>query len=804
MTAKKRTNRYSRADGEKPEAGGRIAENYRYPDPEFDSPMRPEVGTQAQFKKKKPPQTYRYDSSLSPALDWDGQNPAREQGEALIRNLLDAGTLEEAKAAAEKLKALGKPFLNWAGKAERLSFDVPTLPLFVHERLSTKAILETLKSHKRDKQMPLFDLFSDPQHSVADQVLRAYEHRDKWTNRMILGDFGLIDAIESGLVKIPQLAIRDTTGAEIPGYFNIWHWILPQLTPAERGGKKASPKPEAILKYAHHPFAMLGSLWHRECEEWARLAADRRPPVFILVCKNTQIARVIYEWLAEDKAPVGIPPVKIDGFRNNGGINTIRVDSKVVHETDTGQARSDESRWMRFTLDTVGKNAWPADRQGRPIYPRDFEDLAKKLGRPLHPPGRDVRCIVSVGMLTEGWDCNTVTHIIGLRPFMSQLLCEQVVGRGLRRTSYDAGEDGRFNEEVAKVFGVPFEVIPFKSNKQAAPAVMVKRRHVHAVPAKSEFEILFPRVEGYTQRIQNRIAVNWNNIPPLFLEPGRIPPEVEVKALSVSNEGRLSLFGPGRIDDVTLREFRAQRRMQELVFDLARGLARHYLAQGHCEIPPHALFPQLVRITDQYVDKKVHVQPPADKKDLFLAPYYGWLVERLVEAIGPDTSQGESPEVPIYESSRGPGSTSEVDFWTSREVREVVHSHVNYVVADTRRWEQSAAYILDKHQVVSSFVKNAGLGFAIPYLLNGQMHDYQPDFIVRMKSNGHEHLIFETKGFDPLGDVKRAAAERWVAAVNAEGSFGRWHYGLARKIEEIPQILDSIAGSATNPDSLHA
>ena len=178
MTAKRRTTKYSPSGGGNPGGEGRVAENYRYPDPKFDSPMRPEVGTQAQFKKKKAPRTYRYDSSLSPALDWDGQNPAREQGEALIRNVLEAGTLEEAKAAAEKLKALGKPFLDWAGKAERLSFDVPTLPLFVHERLSTKAILETLKSHERDKQMSLYDLFSDPQHSVTDQVLRAYERRE--------------------------------------------------------------------------------------------------------------------------------------------------------------------------------------------------------------------------------------------------------------------------------------------------------------------------------------------------------------------------------------------------------------------------------------------------------------------------------------------------------------------------------------------------------------------------------------------------------------------------------------------------
>ena len=162
------------------------AENYKHP--ESTNPMRPDVGTQAQFKKKKPPATYRYDSSLSPALECDGQNPAREQGEMAIRQILEAKSLEEAKRAAQQLRALSKPFLNWAGKAERLSFDVPTLPLFVHERLSTKAIIDTLGAHKRDKQQTMFELFGDAQHSVTDQVLKAYEHRDKWVNRMILGD----------------------------------------------------------------------------------------------------------------------------------------------------------------------------------------------------------------------------------------------------------------------------------------------------------------------------------------------------------------------------------------------------------------------------------------------------------------------------------------------------------------------------------------------------------------------------------------------------------------------------------------
>ncbi|MGQ0556725.1 MAG: BPTD_3080 family restriction endonuclease [Nitrospiraceae bacterium] len=612
------------------------------------------------------------------------------------------------------------------------------------------------------------------------------------TNRpfpWVVSDFGLIDAIESGLVKIPQLAVRDTTGKEIPGYFNIWHWILPQLTPAERGGKKASPKPEAILKYAHHPIAMLGGLWEKEREDWVANREDPRPPVFILVCKNTQIAKVLYEWLAEDKAPTGIPPVKIESFKNNVRQHTIRVDSKVVHESDSGESKNDEVRWMRFTLDTVGKLAWPTDRVGRPIYPDGFKELAEKLDRPDHPPGRDVRCIVSVGMLTEGWDCNTVTHIIGLRPFMSQLLCEQVVGRGLRRASYELGADDKLTEEVAKVFGVPFEVIPFKASPQGQPKPRVKRFHVHAVPGKAQYEITFPRVEGYTQAIRNRVTVNWGSVPSLILEPGRIPPEVDVKGLHVNTKGKLSLSGPGRIDEVNLDEFRARRRLQELVFDLAKTLTGSYVSQKDCGVSAHVLFPQVVVIIHQYLDKKVEVRFPANIKDLFLAPYYGWVVERLIEAIRPDTSQGESPEVPRYETTRGPGSTADVDFWTSREVREVTKSHLNYVVADTSQWEQSAAYYLDKHPNVEAFVKNSGLGFAIPYLHNGQMHDYVPDFIIRLKSKQPHHFILEIKGYDPTEEVKRAAAERWVAAVNADGAYGQWQYGVAKKVSDVPDLL---------------
>jgi type III restriction enzyme len=605
----------------------------------------------------------------------------------------------------------------------------------------------------------------------------------------VVSDFGLTDAIESGLVKIPQLVVRDTTGAAIPGYFNIWRWIIERLTPAERGGKKGSPKPEAVLKWANTPIAMLGGIWEELRHEWGQRTDDPRPPVFIIVCKNTKIAKVVYEWLAENRPPAGIPPANIEGFRNNGRINTIRVDSKVVQETDSDHAKNDESTWMRRTLDTVGKTDWPRDRQGRPIYPEGFEELAKKLNRPLHPPGRDVRCIVSVGMLTEGWDCNTVTHIIGLRPFMSQLLCEQVVGRGLRRTNYkDFTEDGLLTEEVAKVFGVPFEVIPFKESKGPKPPP-VKRYHVHALPERARYEITYPRVEGYRQGIRNRVAVNWDTAASVILDPLKIPPEVQVKAALPNNQGRPSLMGPGRLENVDLNPYRKGRRFQELVFDLARDLTRDYVTQPSCEAPSHVLFPQLVRIVEQFLREKVLPVSPANTLDVFLSPYYGWVIETLVGAIKPDSAQGEAPEVPRYETNRGPGSTAEVDFWTSRDVREVVHSHLNYVVADTKQWEQSAAYVIDTHPMVDAFVKNSGLGFAIPYAHNGQPHDYLPDFIVRLKTEPPRFLILETKGYDPLEDVKRQAAERWVAAVNAEGSYGRWGYKLAKRVSAIDDIV---------------
>lgn len=612
----------------------------------------------------------------------------------------------------------------------------------------------------------------------------------------VVSDFSLMDAIESGLVKIPQLPTRDTTGKNISdlAYFNIWQWIMNQMNPAERGKKGAAPKPESVLKYAQHPISLLGGQWEELRQEWQQENPDDfRPPVFIIVCKNTKIAKVIYEWIAEDIKPGYLPSCALRSLRNNDTeTNTIRVDSKVVEELESGNTKSDESKWMRFTLDTVGQVDWPKDDQNRSIYPEGFAELAVKLSRPVHPPGRDIRCIISVGMLTEGWDCRTVTHIIGIRPFQSQLLCEQVVGRGLRRRNYELTDDGKFAEETAKIFGVPFEVVPFKSNSQGAKKKAEKRNRVYAVPGKSQYRIEFPRVEGFIQGIQNRVTVDWNAIAPVKLDPAKIAPEVEVKATVVNNQGRPTISGPGKLERLDLNPYRKGRRLQSLVFELAKDLTRTYCSNPGCEAPAHVLFPQLRKICDRYLQEKVKVIKPAELVDIFLAPYYGWVIENLNSAIYPDTSAGEVPEIPKYEANRGNGSTDDVDFWTSRKVYDIEHSHLNCIVADTGQWEQATAYTVDTHPITDCFVKNDHLGFTIPYFYNGTDRDYHPDFIIRLKTSQTRYLILETKGYMYEGtEEKAAAAQRWVRAVNADGRFGHWEYVMC-KLPEVRETLDDL------------
>jgi type III restriction enzyme len=369
-----------------------------------------------------------------------------------------------------------------------------------------------------------------------------------------------------------------------------------------------------------------------------------------------------------------------------------------------------------------------------------------------------------------------------------------VVGRGLRRASYDPGEDGRFQEEVAQVFGVPFEIVPFKGTG-GAPTPKPKRYHVVALDTRAKYEIRFPRVEGYTQAVRNRVTVrDWRAVPTLKIVDGEYPTFVETRPYSVDAGGRAGGRGPGASSELTMTPYTQGVRVQRGIFHMAAGLTKMYLTRAEGSLPAHVLFPQLVPIVERFV--KHHVQFPATAtlKQLFNAPFYGWAIERLVEHIVPDESAGEAPELPRFELLKPEGSTADVDYWTSKDVRETTRSHVNYLVADTTKWEQQAGFYIEHHPAVEAYVKNAGLGFAIPYLHDGQMHDYVPDFILRLASSGNgahgpRHLILETKGYDPLDDVKEGAARRWCAAVNADGRYGVWSFAMARRMEDVPYLI---------------
>jgi type III restriction enzyme len=617
----------------------------------------------------------------------------------------------------------------------------------------------------------------------------------------IVTDFGLVDAIESGIVKIPRLPVQDTTGRPDPKYFKLWKAINEDLEPAERlPGKAARPKPDLVYREAEGALQQIASQWKERFEqiEAATPDEDNVPPVMIIVCNDTDIAAEFYrkisgeieedvvteaevaEVLGENgdssstarkskpakrkrRIVYGRGVIFPDYFSNTPGERrTIRIDTKVA----------DEESELRHIVATVGKRG----------------EL-----------GEHVRCVVSVSMLTEGWDANNVTQVLGVRAFGSQLLCEQVVGRGLRRMDYVPDpKTGLLTEEYVDVYGIPFSVIPFKGRavKGLAPEDKPKN-HVRALPERKAMEIRFPVVEGYAFALRkNLIRCDVNQLEPLEIEPNREPTATFVRPTVGHQEGSPSTHSaPFEFVQQDRQEYYAGTHLQTIEFQIARLIVDELTVAASAATTDirrrvlrfqsrHQLFPQVFGYVDEYVHRKVNFSG-AHRCELGLEKYVKRTVERLRDGILPDESEGEAPLMPILNRYKPIGTTTDVDFKTTRPCHATGKSHIDQVVTDNLSWEASSSFRLESSGAVAFFARNDHLGLLIPYEYMNIDHSYEPDFLVRL-ANGVT-VALEIKGFeDDQTKAKHTAAKRWVTAVNNWGQLGQWAFHVCRN----PQMLD--------------
>jgi type III restriction enzyme len=382
----------------------------------------------------------------------------------------------------------------------------------------------------------------------------------------VVYDFGLVDAIECGIVKIPCVPVDDNTGALIPKYFRLWEHINQQLPSSERQTARRKAKPESVLREAEGALATLASQWKRTFEQF-REKDSPIPPVLLIVCDNTDLAKVVYEHIAKGNV--------LQELANREGQEvTLRIDTKLLQEAESvveGETKREFAERLRKTVDTIGKTEWEGEGE---------------------PPGKNIRCVISVGMLNEGWDAQNVTQILGLRAFTSQLLCEQVVGRGLRRLNYDD-----FSQpEYVDVYGVPFEVIPVKKKPLSRSVVTSVSTLVRALPERKHLEITFPRVEGYVVDVRQRIKVDFEKLPYMVIAPAIEPTEVVAKPAVGYRIGRPDRLAPGPEALHDRNPFHSEKRLQETVYEIAAEITKRLKDKREEWTIRHILFPQVLEI----------------------------------------------------------------------------------------------------------------------------------------------------------------------------------------------------------------
>ena len=614
-----------------------------------------------------------------------------------------------------------------------------------------------------------------------------------WT----MSDFSLMDAIECGIVKLPRVPVAENiSGGEMPMFRNLWDNIRTAM-PKKGRGKAEGLDPLALPTRLQTALQALYGHYEKTFKLWQEAGIDV-PPCFIIVCNNTSTSKLVYDYISgfhrpNDDGSSTLENGRLALFRNfdeHGNPlprpNALLIDSEQLESGEgldegfRGMAADEIERFRREIIERTGDRRAGDSLTDQELL-REVMNTVGKSGR----LGASIRCVVSVAMLTEGWDANTVTHVLGVRAFGTQLLCEQVIGRALRRQSYDLNADGLFEVEYADVLGIPFD---FTAKPVVAPPQRPRDTvQVRAVrPERDALEITFPRVEGYRVELPNeRLTAVFTPDSVLTLTPDLVGPSI------TRNQG---LIGEGV--DLTL-EHLADTRMSSVVMNLTKRLLYTRWRDTGGD-PQLALFGQLKRIVKQWLDEGylqcVGNTYPAQ---LMFQELADLACERITAGIT-RALVGSQPIKALLDPYNPTGSTAYVNFITAKTSRwqtDARRCHVNWVVLDSH-WEAEFCRVVEGHPRVRAYVKNQGLGFEVPYRHGAQARRYLPDFIVRVDDGHGEddllNLVVEIKGFrgEDAKDKKATMETYWVPGVNYLGTHGRWAFA---ELTDMYRIQDDFA-----------
>jgi type III restriction enzyme len=585
----------------------------------------------------------------------------------------------------------------------------------------------------------------------------------------IVSDFGLNDAIESGLVKTPRVVVRDDGVPEAKTYksklYHIYEHVKNDLN---RRAEEQVPLPDLVTV----GYYLLGKDWLEAAKAWKK-AGLRTPPVMITVANRTETAaRVKY---AFDHKKILLDELCIPE-------RTLHIDSKVL---DMAEAQEEP---VALNGDEARDDE---DENDEPIRKLTKKELAEQLRQQVDTvgqvgkPGEAIQKVISVGMLSEGWDARTVTHIMGLRAFSSQLLCEQVVGRGLRRVSYEFDkEKGLFEPEYVNIFGVPFTFLPHETQDGPPPPPPPPKTKIEAVIEKKEFEISWPNIIRIDHVYRQELKLDLDKVKPLELDAFKTPTLAEVAPIV---EGKPDIT---KLSEIDLEVLGKKFRWQKIAFETASGIFDQMKPswKGGKEY----LLARLIRVMEEFIASgKIQITPPLFNQDdvrrrLVVTLNLSEIVQHMWESINTENTESL---VPVFDTERPIISTGDMRTWYSGKPCEFTkRSHINFCIFDST-WEASEAFELDRNKNVDAWAKNDHLGFEILYVFKGVVHKYRPDFIIRLKTGNF--LVLETKGQDTDQDkTKRAFLDEWVKAVNEHGGFGHWQWTVSKQPGDVVGILN--------------